>query len=222
MELDNSSNAFDPKSYVSQHRVMHRVHAALNAAVQARAPNPLLHMARTLRRESRQAGGTVCTARPELRGAGGATLLPIGDIPSEAALVALLKGSGIDLSEWGIGETRSPAQLLAELHAGDSTLCRSAAEGGGLRRVVRHMEVELHHRGRTLVLTHDEVDGAAQQRFALPRIKARAAESWQAAARRALSELAGVEPECVTLQPQSYTSEASSAPSVAYPGLHCE
>ena len=37
--------------YLSTHRVLHLVHRALNMAVRDRAPNPLLHMARSLRNE---------------------------------------------------------------------------------------------------------------------------------------------------------------------------
>ena len=39
------------RAYLSSSRVLHLVHRALNAAVRDRAPNPLLHMARSLRNE---------------------------------------------------------------------------------------------------------------------------------------------------------------------------
>ena len=39
------------RSYLSSHQVLNLVHRALNMAVRDRAPNPLLHMARSLRNE---------------------------------------------------------------------------------------------------------------------------------------------------------------------------
>ena len=47
----SSSDEATARAYLSSSRVLHLVHRALNAAVRDRAPNPLLHMARSLRNE---------------------------------------------------------------------------------------------------------------------------------------------------------------------------
>ena len=238
------------RSYLSSHQVLNLVHRALNMAVRDRAPNPLLHMARSLRNEwelNHAAGQqqmfschdlmapssvdvspesaaapnapAIAHARAEspalpaslsnadspssamepaaktwLQSASGEGRLELLAAPSEASqLRALLSEGGVDTSEWGsshgmpqLSAARSVCHLLAELKAGESSLCR-AEDGGGLRRIVSFCEVELRLRGRVLVLTHEEVDRACTALCAAS-AQLRAGEVWQDAARRALRE----------------------------------
>jgi hypothetical protein len=237
--------------YLASHKVLHLVHRSLNAAVRDHAPNPLLHMARSLRAHAGVAPPPPCAdvvgsespspqpvmaASPaevpsggaSLRSTSGERLEPL-DVRTEAQLSALLAEGGVDTSEWGgAGGAAGRAALLAELRASEATLCR-AEEGGGLVRVVRHVEVELLLRGRVLVLTHEEVDGHARQQFTLPRAKLLADEATcAAAAHRALFPALGLPSSAVELfderdaEAETSVCHPSSWPASACPSLVCE
>lgn len=239
------------REYLDSHRVLPLVHRALNAAVRDRAPNPLLHMARTLRAEARMtsphspATATAVVTSPcapaavtvpamppspprapppisDLRSADGGHL-EVVEVTSEEQLRALLEADGIDLSSWGAAGAEDVRHLFAELLAGESTLCRT--EAGALRRVVRYVEVELRLRsGRVLVLTHEEFDGYARRKFELPRSMLRGADdNWQCAAQRAIDEPLEDAGSTLSLHEESRSIEMGVvATGWSYPGLACE
>ena len=248
MPEDTDMTPEEVQHYLTQHRVLHLVHRAMNSAVRDCAANPLLHMARSLRANAHTAVASPppplqCTdlnapssppppATPPpadqssrascLTSSNGARLEPLV-VGSESQLRELLSEVGVDTTEW---LRLTTADLLAELRAGESTLCRT--EDGGLTRVVSYCEVELLLRGRVLVLTHEESDGHARQQFVLPRAKMRAGEiMWQAAAHRAIHAALELPADTVALHMETHASESgmglhASCPGRAYPALPAE
>ena len=238
------------RAYMAEHNVLPLIHQSLNTAVRAQATNPLLHMARTLRSratsrraaasrkeqlprtaaaEPTEAYDTAVANQQPLTTSDGSRLNRICDVHTEEQLREVLASNGVDLSSWGVAGAHSVTQLLAELRKGESVLCR-LEKGGTLRLVIKYVEVALRHRGRLLVLTHEEVDGHARRKFELLRAVLRVDEDgWRRAAQLAVSTLLrAAEPSgaaalsALRWHEETRRTERGEALSASYPGLTCE
>ena len=240
------------RAYMAEHNVLPLIHQSLNTAVRAQATNPLLHMARTLRSratsrraaasrkeqlprtadaaaEPTEAYDTAVASQQPLTTSDGSRLNRISDVHTEEQLREVLASNGVDLSSWGVAGAHSVTQLLAELRKGESVLCR-LEKGGTLRLVIKYVEVALRHRGRLLVLTHEEVDGHARRKFELLRAVLRVDEDgWRRTAQLAVSTLLrAAEPSgaaalsALRWHEETRRTERGEALSASYPGLMCE
>ena len=188
--------ADDVQRFLTEHRVLQSIHAAITDAVRVRAENPLLHMAKLLREA--HAKSLPSAPKDELVAAEAVTddflalpaevdgPLQVVDVRSERQLEELLLEAGLDLGAWGDARAERLAGMWQELHERAAVLCRT--QDGVLRRAHGYLTVELHHRGRVLVETHQEVDGRTAQKFDLPSTAVRANEAWQSAVHRCIAE----------------------------------
>ena len=204
--------ANDIRAFVTEHRLLQRIHASLNRAVRAQADHPLIFMARELR--AQRGTEDECELIPPLADVALDSTRELGsfqidrlsrqmeppslDITSEKHLEAVLREAKVDLSVWDRASAKALGHLWAEVRACTSLLRRSAE--GELRRVLQYVEVEVQYKGRILVETHRQLGGLTQQKFELVCEKMHAGESWRAAARRCLLDALQLDERCYVLQ----------------------
>ena len=130
------------------------------------------------------------------------------------ALVAWLAGAGVPLAVWGRGGAKTPADLWAELVAGETTLYDDPP-----RRAVAVVQVFIRRGGQQLLeLEQEMADGRRRARGWPPSEKLKRGEDALVAARRCLAEELGIAAPPGTLcegdPPYEHTLDSPS-----YPGL---
>ncbi len=137
--------------------------------------------------------------------------MTFADLP---ALVAWLAEAGVPLAAWGRGGAKTPADLWAELVAGETTLSDDPP-----RRAVVVVQVFIRRGGRQLMeLEQEMADGRRRARGWPPSEKLKGGEAVLGAARRCLlEELELVVPEAALYESAQPYDRAVDSPS--YPGL---
>jgi 8-oxo-dGTP pyrophosphatase MutT (NUDIX family) len=134
---------------------------------------------------------------------------------TQAQLRIWLQQQNIDLTQWGHGPAKSLAYLWRELQNGDTLIQEQPP-----LRVVNVVQVIIR-RGDLVLLEKAQEFGNGQRRFRNqpPSEKMRAGEDYLAAARRGLLEELGLQPEQITLFPDTYRQRHTITESPSYPGL---
>ena len=132
----------------------------------------------------------------------------------QAALERWLAAAGVPLGRWGRDGAKTPADLWAEVAAGETTL-RNAPP----RRAVGVAQVLVRRGGRVLTeIAQEMADGRRRERGRPPSEKLKGGEDAPAAARRCLAEELGIiAPPGVLYEDRPAEERTLDSPS--YPGL---
>ncbi len=137
-------------------------------------------------------------------------------------LKTLLTSHGIQVNDWGHGESKTVAHLLQELHKGESTL--QETEDGRLLRVVRGVGINVFYRDGNKLLRLREIrqvfsDGRERRRSLSTSVgeKMAADELPNEAGARALSEELGI--SSLGLSANYSVVDREVIPSTSFPGL---
>lgn len=135
---------------------------------------------------------------------------------SVTELETVLRRSAVDVSSWGKGSAKTPADLWHELHGGESVL-----ELYPLLRSVRAVQV-LIRRGKLVLIEVNQTlrDGRIRVRNRLPSERMLRDETPYAAARRCvLEELPVAHPDRIRIAEQRVRVRSELIDSPSYPGL---
>jgi ADP-ribose pyrophosphatase YjhB (NUDIX family) len=134
-----------------------------------------------------------------------------------AALARWLDENGIDTDSWGVGETKSVANLWDELMNGD---CRLQAAPP--LRLLEVAQIIIRRGEQILIEVEQEFhNGQRRMRHLLPAEKMQAGEDYRMAALRGLQEELGVAEANVVLLPH-YKRLQTTIDSPSYPGLRTQ
>lgn len=136
-------------------------------------------------------------------------------IDNQADLASWLAASGIDVTAWGQGTTKSVANLWDEFVKGEMSLQNSPP-----LRIVQVVQVIIRQGDRILIEAGQEFgDHRQRARHHPPSEKLESGETHQAAALRCLEEELGVQPQAVQLIHATYRQRQTETDSLSYPGL---
>ena len=131
------------------------------------------------------------------------------------ALHHWLNESGVDVSDWGVGGSKTVKQLWDELQLGDCTVQLKPAQ-----RIVNVLQLSIRKGASILLEVEQEFgSGLRRQRQQPPSEKMKPGESCQEAAERCLAEELGVDKTMARFDASSCRETTSTAESPSYPGL---
>ncbi len=127
-----------------------------------------------------------------------------------------LKSNGIDISEWGMGTTKSVQNLFAEIVAGEVYL-----QTKPLLRVIQVVQIIIR-RGNSILIEAKQEFGSGQQRFRNipPSEKMKTKESYIDTAIRCLQEELGLAPQNIEFIRPTYQQKKTIRNSPSYLGLN--
>ncbi len=126
-----------------------------------------------------------------------------------------LNESGIDVSDWGVGGSKTVKQLWDELQSGDCAVHMKPA-----LRIVNVLQLSIR-KGPSILLEVEQEFGSGlrRQRQQPPSEKMKPGESCQEAAERCLAEELGIDSDLAHFQASSCQETSSITESPSYPGL---
>ena len=136
-------------------------------------------------------------------------------INSKGTLKKVLISNQIDLENWGCNGAKTISDLWHELETGESEIQMSP-----LHRIVSVVQVRIRKNNKILIETLQLMrDGSIRVRNKPPSEKMKPGENYQEAAIRCLQEELAINPENITLHPETYICTKLSELSPSYPGL---
>lgn len=140
-------------------------------------------------------------------------------------LATWLQDNGVDVSLYGVGTSKTVAELFDEVQNGESVL--HVSPDGVLMRTVRVLSLLIRNSRGEVLVEEQQVrpNGSVRSRGLPLSEKLVATESWRPAVERAIKEeLGSILPSNpkITVDDSSYRKTVESSVSVSYPQLRCQ